>query len=164
MAIILPMATEEYSISPSLSQRLHVNTLGLLSSDGQLQYGDAGTYMISSSQFQGALTLMLTVSGRSLHELCSITVIILSYIVKGTLTAALHWMNPSSVSLMLPDALHGYTSSPPLSHRLSIDDSGNLVSTSGLLQASDAGNVAISSIDYTGTLHLSLQIQSMLLW
>ena len=73
MAIILPMATEEYSISPSLSQRLHVNTLGLLSSDGQLQYGDAGTYMISSSQFQGALTLILTVSGRSLHELCSIT-------------------------------------------------------------------------------------------
>ena len=76
------------------------------------------------------------------------SLIILSYIVEDTLTAALHWMNPSSVSLILPDALHGYTSNPPLSHRLNIDDSGNLVST-GLLQASDAGNVAISSIDYS---------------
>ena len=49
------MATEEYSISPSLPQRLHVNTLGLLSSDGQLQYGDAGTYMISSKPVPGDL-------------------------------------------------------------------------------------------------------------
>ena len=89
------------------------------------------------------------------------SLIILSYIVEDTLTVALHWMNPSSVSLILPYALFGYTSNPPLSHTLSIGHSGNLLST-GLLQASDAGNVAISSIDYTGSLHLSLQIQSML--
>ena len=63
MAIILPMATEEYSISPSLSQRLHVNTLGLLSSTGQLQASDAGTYMITSSDFIGSFKFTLLIFG-----------------------------------------------------------------------------------------------------
>ena len=60
-------------------------------------------------------------------------------------------------SLMLPTAPSGYTSSPPLSSRLSITNSGELVST-GQLQASDAGTYNISSSDFTGVLTVTVSI------
>ena len=69
LEIILPMATEDYSISPSLSQRLYLNELGILSSIGQLKSSDAGTYMISSSQFHGTLALTLSISGMTVLQI-----------------------------------------------------------------------------------------------
>ena len=63
----------------------------------------------------------------------------------------------TTTSLMLPTTPSGYTSSPPLSSRLSITNSGELVST-GQLQASDAGTYNISSSDFTGVLTVTVSI------
>ena len=82
-------------------------------------------------------------------------------IVEGTETVTIHWINPSSVSLMLPTAPTGYTSNPPLSSRLSVASTGMLMTT-GQLQASDAGIYNITSSDFTGALSLTLMISGEL--
>ena len=59
----LPVAPNGYHVTPPLSSRLQVSSSGHLVSIGQLQAGDAGTFTITSSDFTGALTLMLTIGG-----------------------------------------------------------------------------------------------------
>ena len=76
---------------------------------------------------------------------------------EGTQSTGIHWMTASTISLMLPTAPSGYTSNPPLSTRLSITNSGVLMST-GQLQASDAGTYNISSSDFTGVLTVTISI------
>ena len=78
---------------------------------------------------------------------------------EGTQITDIHWMAATTTSLMLPTAPSGYTNSPPLSSRLSITNSGELVST-GQLQASDAGTYNISSSDFTGVFTLTLNVNS----
>ena len=78
---------------------------------------------------------------------------------EATQITDIDWMAATTNSLMLPTAPSGYTSSPPLSSRLSITNSGELVST-GQLQASDAGTYNISSSDFTGVFTLALNVNS----
>ena len=78
-------------------------------------------------------------------------------IVEDTLMTTLYWLGLTSVSLMLPTAPSGYTSSPPLSSRLSITNSGELVST-GFLQFPDARTYMISSSQFEGALTLTLAV------
>ena len=62
---LLPTAPSGYTVVPALSSRLMVNSSGHLVSTGQLQASDAGTYMITSSDFTGVLNLILRISGQS---------------------------------------------------------------------------------------------------
>ena len=75
----------------------------------------------------------------------------------GERNISLEWMAATSVSSLLPSAPSGYTVVPALSSRLSITNSGELVST-GQLQASDAGTYMITSSDFTGSLNVTLSI------
>ena len=59
---ILPAAPSNYNVNPPLSSRLQVNSSGHLVSSGQLQASDAGTYMITSNDFTGALTLTISIT------------------------------------------------------------------------------------------------------
>ena len=71
----------------------------------------------------------------------------------------LHWMQQvQSSTIILPPALSGYQSTPPLSPRLSISDTGALVTNGNQLQADDAGQYMITSSNYTGTLLLTISI------
>ena len=63
ISLMLPIATSNYTVVPALSSRLRITASGDLVSTGQLQASDAGTYMITSSDFTGALNLTLSVSG-----------------------------------------------------------------------------------------------------
>ena len=60
---LLPTAPSGYKESPSFSSRLMINPSGQLISNGQLQSTDAGTYMITTSDFLGSVSLTLRVSG-----------------------------------------------------------------------------------------------------
>ena len=60
---LLPTAPSGYAVVPALSSRLQVNSTGHLVSTGQLQASDAGTYMITSSDFTGALNVTLSING-----------------------------------------------------------------------------------------------------
>ena len=60
---ILPAAPSNYNVTPPFSSRLQVNSSGHLVSSGQLQASDAGTYMITSNDFTGALTLTISITG-----------------------------------------------------------------------------------------------------
>ena len=60
---LLPTAPSGYTVVPALSSRLQVNSTGHLVSTGQLQASDAGTYMITSSDFTGALNVTLSING-----------------------------------------------------------------------------------------------------
>ena len=60
---LLPTAPSGYTVVPALSSRLMVNSTGHLVSTGQLQASDAGTYMITSSDFTGALNVTLMING-----------------------------------------------------------------------------------------------------
>ena len=60
---LLPTAPSGYTVVPALSSRLMVNSSGHLVSTGQLQASDAGTYMITSSDFTGALNVTLMING-----------------------------------------------------------------------------------------------------
>ena len=63
ISLMLPTAPSGYTVVPALSSRLQVNTTGHLVSTGQLQGSDAGTYMITSSDFTGALMVSIRVTG-----------------------------------------------------------------------------------------------------
>ena len=76
----------------------------------------------------------------------------------GARQVTLEWMAATSVPL-LPTAPSGYTVVPALSSRLSITNSGELVST-GQLQASDAGTYMITSSDFTGALNVTIEVNS----
>ena len=84
-----------------------------------------------------------------------IWLLIICHTVNGSENLVLSWKEAISVSLTLPTTPSGYTSSPPLSSRLIITNSGELVST-GQLQASDAGTYNISSSDFTGVFIFSI--------
>ena len=68
---ILPDAPNGYTVTPSLSPRLHVSSSGQLVPNRSLQAGDTGTYMITSGDFTGSLTVTITIDGeleiQSLH-------------------------------------------------------------------------------------------------
>ena len=64
ISLMLPTAPSGYTVVPALSSRLQVNSTGHLVSTGQLQASDAGTYMITSSDFNGVFVLMIRVSGQ----------------------------------------------------------------------------------------------------
>ena len=71
VADILPDSPNGYTVTPSLSPRLHVSSLGQLVPNRSLQAGDTGTYMITSGDFTGSLTVTITIDGeleiQSLH-------------------------------------------------------------------------------------------------
>ena len=147
-------ATTGYTVVPALSSRLQVTTSGHLASIGQLQASDAGTYMISSSEFNGVLNFTLKLFGMYIFILVSNNEIFC--LVGEVHTVTLDWMAATSVPL-LPSAPSGYTVVPALSSRLSITNSGELVST-GQLQASDAGTYMITSSDFTGEFLVMIQV------
>ena len=60
---LLPTAPSGYTVVPALSSRLMVDSSGHLVSTGQLQASDAGTYMITSGDFTGALNVTLMING-----------------------------------------------------------------------------------------------------
>ena len=64
---MLPTAPTGYTSNPPLSSRLSVTSSGMLMTTGQLQASDAGTYNITSSDFTGALSLTLMISGELHH-------------------------------------------------------------------------------------------------
>ena len=74
---------------------------------------------------------------------------------------ALDWLLAADVSLLLPSVSSSsvYQISPPLSPRLSVSSSGQLMS-SGQLEASDAGTYTITSSDFTGALKVTIEINS----
>ena len=61
---LLPIAPSGYKESPSFSPRLMINSSGHLVSNGQLQSSDAGTHMITTSDFTGSMSLTLRISGK----------------------------------------------------------------------------------------------------
>ena len=60
---ILPVSPSGNQAVPAFSSRLRVNASGSLVSSGQLQGSDAGVYMITSSDFTGALQPTIHISG-----------------------------------------------------------------------------------------------------
>ena len=160
MPLQLPFAPNGYHITPPLSPRLHVSSSGRLVSMGQLQAGDAGTYTITSSDFTGALTLMLTIGGIIYTIVLTHTPLMcqnfFSNAVHGDQTIVLDWRNPSPKLLPVP-AYSGFNVTPPLSSRLDINETGHLV-PSGQLQASDAGNFMIMSRNFSGALRMTISV------
>ena len=62
--IILPPSPSGYQSVPSLSARLSISDTGaLVISGSNLQADDAGQYMITSTNYTGALQLTITISG-----------------------------------------------------------------------------------------------------
>ena len=70
---LLPTAPSGYTVVPALSSRLMVNSSGHLVSTGQLQASDAGTYMITSSDFTGTARLSIDVLSKYLYQYNSLT-------------------------------------------------------------------------------------------
>ena len=68
VSLMLPTAPSSYTVVPALSSRLRVTSSGHFISTGQLQASDAGTYMITSSDFDGVLNVTLTISGELLFK------------------------------------------------------------------------------------------------
>ena len=162
---LLPTAPSGYKESPSFSSRLMINPSGHLISNGQLQSTDAGTYMITTPDFTGSVSLTLRISGELImklfHELkvFIFTQLALLCLVGNSQTVTLDWKDPSSISL-LPTAPSGYQVSPS-SLRLMVNSSGHLVSN-GQLNSSDAGTYTIASPDFAGTLRIMIRISGML--
>ena len=78
--------------------------------------------------------------------------------VSGTRTLEFHWMQQASNITILPPSLSAYQSMPPLSPRLSISNTGALVTNGNQLQEEDAGRYMIASSNYTGALQLTISI------